>query len=164
MKEARPVSFPPFRLDKVNQQLWHGSHPIELRRKTFLVLQHLVEHPDRLITKKELFNTVWPGVCVSDTVLKVCIRELRSVLGERPAMPRFIETMHGRGYRFIGQKQGDRFQEFEEEHHKTKSKSTKQAGGLRLKVSGLPPGSPSNPQPTAYSLSQRLAFNTQPVH
>ena len=105
MKAELITSFPPFRLDTVNQQLWCGSRPIELRRKTFLVLQYLAEHPGQLITKEELRKAVWSGVYVSDTVLKVCIHELRRVFEERPAAPRFIETMHGRGYRFIGQLQ-----------------------------------------------------------
>ena len=111
MKAELITSFPLFRLDTVDQQLWRGSHPVELRKKTFLVLQYLVEHPGRLATKEDLRKAVWPGVYVSDTVLKVCIHELRRVFDERPGAPRFIETMHGRGYRFIGQCQGERLQE-----------------------------------------------------
>lgn len=159
MKKERPVSFPPFRLDKVNQQLWHGSHPIELRRKTFLVLQYLVEHPGRLVTKEELRNAVWPNVYVSDTVLKVCIRELRRVLGEHPAAPRFIETIHGRGYRFIGQKQGDRFQEFVGENQKTKTQGSLKARGERPK--GPPLLLLSSRQSAAYSLAQHLVLDAR---
>jgi len=103
MKAEQTTSIFPFRLNTVEQRLWRGSEPIELRRKTFQVLQYLVERTGQLVTKDELRKAVWPDVYVSDTVLKVCIHELRRVFEERPTTPRFIETMHGRGYRFIGQ-------------------------------------------------------------
>jgi predicted ATPase len=45
---------------------------------------------------------VWSETAVSDVVLKVCIRELRHALEDNARQPRFIETVHGRGYRFIG--------------------------------------------------------------
>src|SRR5262249_51884381 len=44
----------------------------------------------------------WPETVVSDVVLKVCIRELRHTLGDNARNPHFIETVRGRGYRFIG--------------------------------------------------------------
>ena len=44
---------------------------------------------------------MWPGVFVGDGALKVCIREIRRALGDDAQAPRFIETAHRRGYRFI---------------------------------------------------------------
>ena len=44
---------------------------------------------------------MWSGTTVSDGVLKVCIRRLRRALGDAATQPRFIETVHRRGYRFI---------------------------------------------------------------
>ncbi len=55
------------------------------------------------MTKDELLDACWPETAVSDTVLKVCIREIRGALGDDTQSPRFIETAHRRGYRFIGQ-------------------------------------------------------------
>ncbi len=101
MKQDQYIIFPPFRLDTVNECLWRSSQMISLRRKTFAVLRYLVEHPGRLVTKEELFEAVWPDAYVSDVVLKVCIRELRKALDDQPNAPRFIETVHRRGYRFI---------------------------------------------------------------
>ena len=57
--------------------------------------------PGRLVPKQELLDAVWPGVFVGDAVLKVTIREVRKALGDDPHAPRFIETAHRRGYRFI---------------------------------------------------------------
>ena len=62
---------------------------------------YLVEHPDRLVTKEELLQAVWPNTYVSEGLLSTYIRDLRAVLGDDPAAPRFIETVVRRGYRFI---------------------------------------------------------------
>jgi DNA-binding winged helix-turn-helix (wHTH) protein len=106
VKQEKQIIFNPFRLDTVNECLWRGSQAISLTPKAFAVLQYLVEHPGRLVTKEELLDAVWPETYVSDAVLKVCIREIRKVLGDDPKAPQFIETVHRRGYRFIGEISG----------------------------------------------------------
>ena len=93
--------FPPFRLDANNEQLWHGTREIRLRRKTFAVLRHLVEHSGQLVTKAALLDAVWPDVSVSDSMPAISVRELRKALGDTAQAPHFIETVQGRGYRFI---------------------------------------------------------------
>src|SRR5262245_39323290 len=93
--------FPPFQLDLSNEQLRRHSHAIALRPQTFAVLRYLVEHPGVLVTKDALLDAVWSGTVVSDAALKTCIRELRRALADDDKSPRFIETVHGRGYRFI---------------------------------------------------------------
>ena len=97
------IIFDPFCLDLANECLWRSSRAIKLRPKAFAVLNHLIGRPGQLVTKEELFNAVWPEAFVSDAVLKVTIRQLREVLEDDPKSPRFIETAHRRGYRFIGQ-------------------------------------------------------------
>ncbi len=72
-----------------------------MRPKTFAVLSYLVRQAGRLVLKDEMFATVWPGITGGDTALAMCIREVRHVLGDDPHQPRFIETVHRRGYRFI---------------------------------------------------------------
>jgi predicted ATPase len=93
--------FPPFDLDLVNAQLWRGDQEISLRRKTFDVLRYLVDHPGQLVTKEALLNAVWAEVTVSDSMPAICVTELRKALGDEARIPRFIETVHRRGYRFI---------------------------------------------------------------
>ena len=95
--------FASFRLDSANEQLWHGRREIRLRRKTFEVLRYLVEHPAQLVTKEALLDAVWSQVAVSDSMPAICVRELRKALGDDDETRRFIETVHGRGYRFIAQ-------------------------------------------------------------
>ncbi len=101
MSEERQIVFKPYVLDCRNQRLWRGSEPVPLRRKTFAVLRYLAERPDLLVTTEDLLDSVWPGTVVGDGGLKVCINELRRALGDSFNAPRFIETVRGRGYRFV---------------------------------------------------------------
>ncbi len=105
MKSATRVYFPPFQLDATNEQLWRmtsrGAEVVRLRPKTFAVLRHLLEHCQQLVTKEQLLSTLWPGTWVTDSALKSCVRELRKALKDTLKAPRFIETVHRRGYRFI---------------------------------------------------------------
>jgi DNA-binding winged helix-turn-helix (wHTH) protein/tetratricopeptide (TPR) repeat protein len=95
------ISFPPFLLDPVNERLWRGKRPVALKPKTFAVLRHLIERPQRLVTKEELLDALWGDVQVGEAVLKTHLREIRQALGDDARAPRFIETVHRRGYRFI---------------------------------------------------------------
>ena len=90
------------RLDLTNACLWRGPQRLPLRPKTFAVLRCLLAHPGQLVSKAALLDAVWPETTVNDVALMICIRELRQALGDDPRAPRFIETMHRRGYRFVG--------------------------------------------------------------
>jgi len=98
---AEGRSFPPFLLDPRNERLWRGVDEIRLRRKTFAVLRYLVERPGELVTKAALLDAIWGGVSVSDSMPAISVRELRSALGDDAQRPQFIETVQGRGYRFV---------------------------------------------------------------
>jgi len=96
-RSTTPIVFGAFRLDRVNRRLLRGASIIPLRPKTFAVLDYLIARAGRLVTKDELLAAVWPGTAVSDTVLKVCVRELREALGDDPGQPRFVATAHRSG-------------------------------------------------------------------
>jgi predicted ATPase/DNA-binding winged helix-turn-helix (wHTH) protein len=99
--------FAPFRVDLQNERLWRDEQLIALRPKTFAVLRYLIERPGQLIRKEGLLRNLWPGVSVSEAVLKTSLREIRQALGDSARTPRFIETAHGRGYRFIARVQSE---------------------------------------------------------
>jgi DNA-binding winged helix-turn-helix (wHTH) protein len=101
LQTAKQIVFPPFRLDRVNQTLSTDLEEIRLTRKAYAVLLYLAEHPGQLVTKEELLDSIWAGTHVGDGVLKVAIAELRKALNDASQSPRFIETAHRRGYRFI---------------------------------------------------------------
>src|SRR5438309_37003 len=93
--------FADFRLDPVNARLWRGAEPLALPPKVLHVLHYLVTHPDRLVTKAELLDTVWPHTVVTDAAVRVAIGTLRKVLDDTRRHCRFIATVPRRGYRFL---------------------------------------------------------------
>ncbi len=101
MMPKKQLSFGPFRFDETNECVWEGGKSIQLRPKAYAVLKYLVERPNALVTKQQLLDDVWPDTFVGDGVLKDSIRQLREALGDDAKAPRFIETAHRRGYRFI---------------------------------------------------------------
>ena len=101
MQTEQQVTFDHHRLDLANEQLWCENEEIFLPGKAFALLRYLVEHAGQLVSKAELFAALWPGTTVTDGALTFCIVELRKALGDNAKAPRFIETVHGRGYRFL---------------------------------------------------------------
>ncbi len=89
------------RSTSASARLKRDGRNIPLTPKAFDVLRYLVEHAGRLITKQELFDAIWTDVFVGDAALKVCIREIRRALDDDAQEPRYVETAHRRGYRFI---------------------------------------------------------------
>jgi DNA-binding winged helix-turn-helix (wHTH) protein len=93
-----------FAFDRNNQTFICDGKPAQLSPKAFEVLNYLFTRPRRLVTKEELLDKVWLDVCVVDAVLKNAVRETRKILDDDPKSPTFIETVHRRGYRFVGDK------------------------------------------------------------
>lgn len=69
---------------------------LDLRPKAFALLHHLLDHPNRLHSREDLFETLWPGVIVSDDSLTQCVSDLRRVLGDRAN--HVLRTVPRRGY------------------------------------------------------------------
>ena len=101
MTPDRILTFGEFRLDPLSGHLFRGAEVVALAPKAFALLQFLAGQAGRLVSKQELLSAVWPGVFVGDAVLKSTIRELRKALDDDSHEPRFIETAHRRGYRFM---------------------------------------------------------------
>jgi DNA-binding winged helix-turn-helix (wHTH) protein len=102
MPSAGPCwTFGPFTLDLTNASLWRGEQAIALAPKAFEVLRYLVTHPNRLVTKDELLEAVWPETAVSEAVVRVAIGALRKALDDTTPPPHFIATVPRRGYRFL---------------------------------------------------------------
>jgi DNA-binding winged helix-turn-helix (wHTH) protein/tetratricopeptide (TPR) repeat protein len=96
------ITFGPFRLDP-RGGLMQGTRRIRLTPKAFSLLCVLAGERGRVVSKEHLFNTLWPRAAVGDAALVSCIQELRKALRDDSKRPRYIETLHRRGYRFIGQ-------------------------------------------------------------
>src|SRR5215469_11758582 len=96
------VALGPFCLDMAHSLLLREGAPVRLGRRAVAVLRTLVERPGALVSKEALIESAWSGRPVEESNLTVQIATLRRVLGEAPGADRWIETMAGRGYRFIG--------------------------------------------------------------
>lgn len=95
------IRFPPFLLDRSAGTLLRDAEVVHLRPRTWNVLCHLAERPGRLVTKDELLDAVWSDAVVTEGTLTNSIRELRAALGDDARSPRFVETVHRRGFRFV---------------------------------------------------------------
>ena len=95
--------FGPFRLDVGEQRLWRGNDELKLRRKPFAILRFLTENPLRLATQEEVIEAVWGKIAMSESLLRTHMSEVRRVLGEGA-----IETVVGRGYRFLLEVEAER--------------------------------------------------------
>ena len=95
------LRFGPFRLNRSNQSLQRGDENVPLTPKAFAVLLHIAGRSGDLVTKQELLDAVWGDVHVTDGALKRCVVEIRKALGDSAEEPSYIQTLYGRGYRFL---------------------------------------------------------------
>jgi predicted ATPase/DNA-binding winged helix-turn-helix (wHTH) protein len=102
MGTTRTDEIPSIRIEPDTGWAWRGSERLDLAPKAFAVLRHLVERPKHLVTKDALLAAAWGDTVVSEAALTSCIRDLRRALDDDSQAPRYIETVHRRGFRFIG--------------------------------------------------------------
>jgi TolB-like protein len=87
--------------DSRTGELRRNGNVTRLTPKATALLAALVERAPELVTKAELLTRVWNGKAVGDEALSSCIQELRRALNDDSRRPRYIETLHRRGYRLI---------------------------------------------------------------
>jgi DNA-binding winged helix-turn-helix (wHTH) protein len=97
--------FGPFQVDSGARLLLRDGQSVPLAPKAFDLLCYLLAHPHRLIGKDELLKAVWPRGFVEEGNLSHNVFLLRRALGESPEEHRYIVTVPGRGYKFVGQLQ-----------------------------------------------------------
>ena len=97
----RGYRFGEFTLDAHNKVLLKNGQSLALNAKYFDVLEYLVVHAHDLVTKEQLFESVWRDVFVTDSAITQSIKEIRKVLGDRADAPLFIQTVPKRGYMFV---------------------------------------------------------------
>jgi DNA-binding winged helix-turn-helix (wHTH) protein/TolB-like protein/Tfp pilus assembly protein PilF len=102
MQKRQVYEFDNFRLDPEERQLLRDGQPVTLPSKAFDLLLVLVENNGRLVEKGEIYSRVWSDQVVEESNLTVQISAIRKALGERTQNPRYIVTVPGYGYRFVG--------------------------------------------------------------
>ena len=93
--------FGPYRLE-VDRGLLHDGELLPVGQRALAILAVLVASPGRLVTKDELMDAVWAEITVEDSNLTTQIWSLRRALGDVTRPYRWIVTIPGRGYRFVG--------------------------------------------------------------
>jgi DNA-binding winged helix-turn-helix (wHTH) protein len=98
----REISFGPFRLLPNQRLLTEAGREVRVGSRALDILIALVEHPGELVTRRELMDRVWPDTVVVEANLNVNIASLRRAMGDGQNGVRYLVTIPGRGYRFVG--------------------------------------------------------------
>ncbi len=102
MSRPTAVRFGPFRFDLQSGDLFRGTRRIPLTPQSITVLCLLVRRPGELVSRTELQRELWGERHIqADLGLNFCIRQVRLALEDPAEDPEYIETLRGRGYRFM---------------------------------------------------------------
>ncbi len=97
------IRFADFELDTVKRRLLKSGETVALNSKTLDLLEALVERHGEVVSKDELLDRIWTGQFVEESNLTVQISTLRKALGEARGENRFVVTVPGKGYKFVGE-------------------------------------------------------------
>ena len=95
------LAFGDCELDLDRYELRRGGLLVPIEPQVFDVLVHLASHPDRVVSKEELLDTVWGDRFVSESALTSRIKAARRAVGDDGTRQAVIATVHGRGYRMV---------------------------------------------------------------
>lgn len=90
------------KLNLSDERLWRGDQLVRISNKAFQLLRLFADNPNQLLTKDVILDEVWGDISVTEGLIKEYVHDLRAALGDDPNSPQFIETVRGRGYRFLG--------------------------------------------------------------
>lgn len=94
--------FDDYVLDTARYELRRGDEVIRVEPQVFDVMTQLISNHDRFVSKEELFDSVWGGRFVGEAALTSRIKAARRALGDDGESQRYIRTVRGRGYQFVG--------------------------------------------------------------
>lgn len=101
-RQSAAITAGPVRLDPERYEvLLHGT-VVDLTPREFELLQYLLTHLDRVVSRDQLLDRVWGYEYAGDTrLVDVHISHLRDKLEQDPKNPRYIRTVRGVGYKFV---------------------------------------------------------------
>ena len=97
--------FGPFQMRPDRRELFADGRTVTLHARTFDLLEFLIRHRDRVLSRDEILSAVWSGVVVSDNNLNVQMSALRRALSAHAETSNLVASLPGRGYRFVGEVQ-----------------------------------------------------------
>src|SRR5687767_7776602 len=97
------VRFGEVTLDAGAMELARAGTPVRVEPQVMEVLTYLVAHRERVVPKTELLDEIWGDRFVSESALSSRIKSARQAIGDNGQDQRLIRTIHGRGFRFVGE-------------------------------------------------------------
>jgi DNA-binding winged helix-turn-helix (wHTH) protein/TolB-like protein/Tfp pilus assembly protein PilF len=137
-----------FVVDPERFRITRDDVPVSVEPKVFDLLVHLIRHRDRVLTREELFEAIWAGRPVSDATLSNHVKNARRALGDNGELQETIQTIRGRGYRFVAA---------------VEESTADTAGAVELPPAEPPPAEPPPAEPPGASLSPRASRPTRLV-
>ena len=103
-QRARQVNyfFEDFALDPERRELRRGGNLIAAEPQVFDLLEYLIRHRERVVSKNDLLAAIWHGRIVSELALTTRINSARAAIGDSGDSQRLIKTLRGKGFRFVG--------------------------------------------------------------
>ena len=103
VRQPHGYRFGDFEVFPEGAELRHSGEAVHLEPKVLKVLVFLIEHRERLVEKSEILDAVWEESFVTENALTKAIGRLRQALEDDAQDPRYIQTVHTLGYRFIAE-------------------------------------------------------------
>lgn len=94
--------FEDFELDRARVELRRAGAPVAVEPQVFALLLLLVENRDRMVSREEIVEKVWDRRVISESALDSRIKSARRAIGDDGRAQRLIRTVHGQGFRFVG--------------------------------------------------------------
>src|SRR5579863_6953872 len=103
MIPARPATAE-IELDLGRYEVRRNGRRVKLEKKPMELLIFLVGRREQLVSRQDIVSKLWRSDLFVDTETSInnIVRKIRTALGDNSAKPRFLETVVGKGYRFIG--------------------------------------------------------------
>ena len=109
LSTAETLNSGPLKFDRRSRRVYLQAKEITLTPKAVLLLEYLMTHPDELVSRDRLLDVVWGwDYPVGTRAVDTRIAELRRALDDDAIAPRYVETVPGQGYRFVGRVEGGR--------------------------------------------------------
>src|SRR5947207_125148 len=137
----KKVSFDDFVLDYGRFQLSRGGCPLKLEGLPLQLLMFLVENQRQLVTREQIAAALWGKDVFVDVEqgINTAIRKVRMALDDNSAQPQYLQTVVGRGYRFVAPTNGPA------DSAETFTVSPEEFGRAIMAAAGLEPGDPETP-------------------
>ena len=99
--------FEDYSLDVDRQELRRGTELVDVEPQVLDLLQYVIRHRERVVSKDDLIEHVWHGRIVSESTLSSRINAARQAIGDSGDQQRLIRTIARKGIRFVGEVRGD---------------------------------------------------------